>query len=177
MKMTVALFALAGVIFACEKKTEEKTTSAAESVTLPMEVSYKGTPEIGSMKNVQTVMEWNKRFSEMNLDLGDLLADSVTLHLADGIEMSASRDSAVAFVSAYMADMKTIKVIYTAAIPVNMIEPKHEWVFSWTDETYTLKNGNVEHSFFHEDYRLEGGKIREVFQYARKDATEPIAAK
>jgi len=165
MKMTVALFALAGVIFACEKKTEEKTTSAAESVTLPMEVSYKGTPEIGSMKNVQTVMEWNKRFSEMNLDLGDLLADS------------ASRDSAVAFVSAYMADMKTIKVIYTAAIPVNMIEPKHEWVFSWTDETYTLKNGDVEHSFFHEDYRLEGGKIREVFQYARKDATEPIAAK
>lgn len=167
MKMALVLFALAGVIVACEKKIAENNP-AAESVTLPMEVSYQSTPEIGSMKNVQTVMEWNKRFSEMNLDVGDLLADTVTIHFADGLEMHASRDSTIAFVTAFAADIASIKITYTAVVPVNMIDQKHEWVFSWTDETYNLKNGKVEHNYLHEDYRLEGGKIREVFQYARK---------
>jgi hypothetical protein len=76
-----------------------------------------------------------------------------------------------------MAEISKVDLTYTAAVPVNNTDQNHEWVFSWTDETYTLKNGNVEHAFFHEDYRLERGKIREVFQYARKSAPPALATK
>ena len=174
MKKVITFFALASVLCACEKKAEN-TTAAADPVTLPMEVNYKGTPSIGSMKNVQTVMEWNKRLMELNMNLGDLLADTVTWHLADGGEMTAPRDTAIAAIKKFMTDFTNIKVVYSAAVPVNNNEMKHEWVFSWTDETYTHKDGKIEHTFIHEDYRLEGGKIREVYQYSRKDAPPPAA--
>ncbi len=166
MKKIVALFAVTAVVFGCEKKAQE----VSEPITLPFEVTYKGTVEIGNMKNVQTVMEWNKRLSALNTDIGDLLADSVSWHLQDGFELNTVRDSAVAVIKGMVGDMTSVKVIYTAAVPVNNPTAKHEWVFSWTDETYTHKDGTIEHHFMHEDYRLEGGKIREVFQYARKDA-------
>ncbi|MEX2232144.1 MAG: nuclear transport factor 2 family protein [Cyclobacteriaceae bacterium] len=175
MKMAVLVLLLAGLLTGCDQKNPEKKTSDDESVALPFEVTYKGTPEIGSMKNVQTVMEWNKRFSQLNFNVGDLLADTVTFHLADGFEMTAPRDSAIAFVTAFAANISQIDVIYTAAVPVNMAGQGHEWVFSWTTETYTSKDSKGEKVFFHEDYRLEGGKIREVFQYARQPP--PPAAK
>jgi hypothetical protein len=170
MKTGAIMLLLAGLITGCEQKNPEKAKSNDESVPLPFEVAYKGTPTIGSMKNVQTVMEWNKRFSQLNFNLGDLLADTVTFHLSDGFNITATRDSTIAFVRAYAADMAKIDVDYTAAVPVNMVGQDHEWVFSWTTETYTSKDGKAEKAFFHEDYRLEAGKIREVFQYARQEA-------
>jgi hypothetical protein len=53
-------------------------------------------------------------------------------------------------------------------MPINNIDKKHEWVLSWTDESYTYNDGKKEHVIIHEDYRLENGKIRQVLQYARK---------
>lgn len=164
---------MAAIVIACEKKAAEK--EQPESVTLPMELTYKAVPEIGSMRNVQTIMEWNKRISDMNFDVADLLADSVTIHLADGLEMTYSRDSTIAFVRKLTGEMSKIDIIHTAAFPINAVNMGHEWVVSWTDETYTMKNGDVEHSFLHEDYRLEKGKIREIFQYVRKPASSEIA--
>lgn len=43
----------------------------------------------------------------------------------------------------------------------------HEWVFQWIDESHFYKNGKKEHVIYHEDYRLEKGKIRQVYQYSR----------
>lgn len=175
MKMAAVVFLLACGLLACDLNLKENNAPPPESVQLPMKLSYSGTPEIGSMTNVQTVMEWNKRFSLLNMDVGDLLADTVTFHLSDGMEMTATRDSAIAFVRAYVSDISKIDISYTAAIPVNVVERGDEWVFSWTEESYTLKNGGVEHAFYHEDYRLLNGKIREVFQYARKLAPPALA--
>lgn len=175
MKKTALLVVAALALFACAKKAEE--AAPAEPITLPMEITYKGTPAIGNMKNVQTVMEWNKRISEMNTDLGDLLADTVAFHLNDGFEMTAPKDSLIDFVKSFMADLTTVKIVYTTAVPVDNTATKDEWVFSWTDETYTHKDGKVEHNFMHEDYRMVGGKIREVYQYARKEAPPKPAVK
>ena len=174
MNNKLALLAMAGPLNTCDsEKAAEK--NLAENVTLPMEVAYKGSPEIGSMKNVQTVMEWNKRVSELNLNVGDLLADSVTVHLSDGMEMSGTRDSTIAFLKTFIMEMSKIEIHYTAVVPIRVTPQEDEWVFSWTDESYTLKDGNIERNFLHEDYRLKGGKIREVFQYSRKPASSGIA--
>jgi hypothetical protein len=170
-KIMLALIALASVFVACEKKAEVAAV-AAEPVVLPMEVSYKGTPSIGDVNNVKVVMEWNKRISERNFSLGDLLADTVTWHLADGMEMTAPRDPALVALNQMLSDLTEIKIKYISAIAVNNAEQKDEWVFSWTDETYTHKDGKIDHTLFHEDYRMENGKIREVFQFQRKDPAD-----
>jgi hypothetical protein len=159
------------MISCTEKKTDAPVEETA-AITLPMEVTYTGKTEMGSWDNVKTVMDWNKRVSEMNTDLGDLLADSVTIHLADGMEFDAPRDTVVNILKSFMGELTGLKLTYIAAVPMNNVDKNHEWVFSWTDETFTYKDGRVEHTFIHEDYRLEGGKIREVFQYARKEAAK-----
>jgi hypothetical protein len=46
------------------------------------------------------------------------------------------------------------------------------WVLSWTDETWTSNEGEVERLRIHEDYLIENGKIRLVYQYAMKEAQE-----
>jgi hypothetical protein len=175
MKKTALFVAGALALFACAKKAEE--AAPVESITLPMEVTYKGTPAIGNMKNVQTVMEWNKRLGALNTELGDLLADTVSVHLSDGFEMTVPKDTLIVFLKDFVAGMTSVNIVYTAATPVDNTTTKDEWVFSWTDETYTHKDGKVEHTFIHEDYRMVEGKIREVFQYARKEAPPKPAAK
>lgn len=177
MKMSIVACLFLLLFTGCKENPEQKKSSTGKPVALPMKVSYPGTAEIGDMKNVQTVMEWNKRFSSMNFDVADLLADTVTFHLSDGTDMTASRDSTIAFLSAYAAETSQIDIDYIAAYPVSVPEQNHEWVFSWTDETYTMKNGNIEHNYYHEDYRLVDGKIREVFQYARKKSPSALAGK
>jgi len=157
---------------ACEKKASESASAAPEPVTLPLEVSYKGTPVIGSMKNAKIVMEWNKAFSELNPEIGVFLADTVTWHMADGTELTATRDSAMVQIKKFMGSLSNMKIEYVAIMPADNPDQKHEWVFSWTDETYTYKDGKVEQQSIHEDYRIEGGKIREIFQYARKTPAE-----
>jgi len=176
MKKMLGLVVLVMMLFACENKVSETSSSASDSLAFPMEVTYKGAPSIGNMKNVQTVMEWNKRLSALNMDLGDLLADTVTWHLSDGTEMTASRDSTIAVLKGFVSSINSLKLTYTAAIPVDNAALNDEWVLSWTDETYSFKDGKTDHQFIHEDYRLVDGKIREVFQYARKEpGVTPVA--
>jgi len=167
MKLIVMLCALVFIFSACEKKAPEEA-KAADPVTLPVELSYKGATAIGDMNNVKVVLECNKRLSELNSNIGEFLADTVALHWSDGTELSAPRDSVVAILAGFVGSLTSMKIEYIAAVPVNNTTAGDEWVFSWTEETYTYKDGKVEEVELHEDYRLVGGKIREAFQYARK---------
>src|SRR5689334_23528259 len=101
IKKHLILFCVACMVVACEKKAPENT-AAVEPVKLPMEVSYKGTAVIGSMKNAQIVMECNKRLGELNTDIVEFLADTVTWHMADGFELTASRDSTMAHIKNFI---------------------------------------------------------------------------
>jgi hypothetical protein len=168
MKIILSLFAAATLFVACDKKVTEEAAPSAEQVTLPVELSYKGATKLGDMKNVKSVLESNKRLSEMNPDIGEFLADSVTMHLADGVLLSGPRDSILADISAFINSLESIKIEFIAAVPVDNMDLKHEWVFCWTEETHHYKDGRVVIQELHEDYRLEGGKIREIFQYTRK---------
>lgn len=170
MKSIVALVAVALAIVACEKKPAENTTTTTpvENVVLPIEYTYTGSPGVGTMKNVQVVAEFSKRLSELNPDVGDLLADTVHWSMSEGWELIAPRDSALAVLKGFLGTLTSMKIVYTSQIPIDNVDKKHEWVFSWSDETYTYKDGKTEHVFLHEDYRLENGKIKEVYQYARK---------
>ena len=153
-------------LISCSQKATEEAPQT-ETVTYPAELSYKGNPSIGDRNNVKTVMECNKRLTELNTDIGEFLADSVTMYLADGMEINGPKDSVLVLISDFITSLSGLKIDYVAAMPVNNDDLHHEWVFTWTEETYTYKDGKVEKRELHEDYRMEGGKIREIFQYAR----------
>jgi hypothetical protein len=168
MKKTLIVLALACIVFACEKKAAETPAAEAETVTLPVEFTYKGKPAIGNSKNVLTVIECNKRLSELNTDVGEFLADTVTWNMSDGTSVTAPRDSMLTTLKEFIGALSSMKIVYVSAIPVNNEAVGDEWVFSWTEETYTFKDGKVESQDLHEDYKMVGGKIREIYQYARK---------
>jgi hypothetical protein len=164
------VLALASILFACEKKAAETPAAEAETVTLPVEFTYKGNAVIGDRKNVLTVIQCNKRLSELNTDVGEFLADTVTWYMYDGTTVTAPRDSMLTTLKQFIGALSSMKIVYVSAIPVNNEAAGDEWVFSWTEETYTFKDGKVEVQDLHEDFKMVGGKIREIFQYARKAA-------
>jgi hypothetical protein len=176
MKKLLSLFLCVLLIYSCKMKTTTGTETAAakdtavQQVQLPMELQYGGKWEMGNMNNAVTVMEWNKRLSNGDKNVGDLLADSVSWFLNDGWEATMSRDSAVSTINKMLSNFTRIEISYVAIIPVKNIDKNAEWVLSWTDEKYTNKKGSVESHSLHEDYYLVSGKIRTVFQYDRKTA-------
>jgi len=176
MRTIVVLFVLACVAFGCGNKTTEETAttdSTASAVTLPFEFSYKGKFAIGSMTNVQTVMACNKRLSELNADVGEFMADSVSLYLSDGMSLIGPRDSVVAGIGHFINGLSAMKIEYTTAIPLDNVDLNQQWVSQWTAETYTYKDGKVETFQVHEDYLMKNGKISALYQYSAKPAGKP----
>lgn len=170
------VLALAVVITACvsscKTADEGNKKPAMSDANLPMNVTYRGEPEIGSSENTVKVMNWNKWLSTGKLDSAfALLADSVTVRLSDGDVFDAPADSIKNVIRGYFGSISAVNMQYVAVLPldVKISEGKtDQWVLSWTDETYMMKNGTRDHNVIHEDYRLVNGKIREINQYARK---------
>ena len=73
----------------------------------------------------------------------------------------------IAMIKNWRGTMTDAKVSYISAVALDNKDKGHEWVFQWIDETHNYKKGKPEHKIYHEDYRLENGKIREAFQYAQ----------
>jgi len=162
------LMVFACLLAACSKDETKSENKTPEPVAYPVELSYKGTPAVGDFNNVKRVLESNKRLTELNADIGEFYADSVIMHLADGGEISGPRDSVLVAVSGWIQSLTSLKIDVISAIPVNNADLNHEWVFVWTDEVHTYKDGKVVTQTLHEDYRMVNGKIREIYQYTRK---------
>ncbi len=160
-------------LFACnnEKTSESKPaddTTASSKVSLPAKMTYEGTATIGKTENIATVMNFNLDFIAGKFDnYPSYLADSVTYTLADGSTFNNVKDSAIAAIKAWRESMSDAKQSYISAIAVDNKEKGHEWVIQWIDESHDYKEGKKEHMILHEDYRLENGKIRELYQYAQ----------
>lgn len=166
------VFVAAAFMLSCNnEKTKEgvvpgdpATTGA--KVTLPQKMVYEGTPAVGKTENIVVVMNFNTDFVAGKLDnIGSYLADSVHAVFGDGTEVNTTRDSMVAVIRAWRGSMDSAKQTYISAVALDNKDMNHEWVFQWIDEEHNYKDGKKEHLIYHEDYRLEKGKIREVFQY------------
>lgn len=185
-KMFLPAALLLCMFFSCkEKQTGGSVTTGpanpSSEIKLPLELWYNyKKAEIGNYENMVTVMKWNKFLGEKKVDSAcALLADSVTIYLADGTMSNTVRDSVKAQIGAFINSMKTITIKYMYALPLNAVfeNKTEEWVESVTDEEYFFKDGKHQHSYFSEDYRMENGKIRLVYQYERKILPPPPAKK
>ena len=150
-----------------QQKTEEDLTDQQELI-LPDVFSYAGKkPTLGTNEMLETVIAFNEKISSKDPDMADLLADSVTLHLADGLNTTISGDSLQAMIGEYFTQYESINITINAAIPVVYEDMNHNWVYSWVFEVLENKDGTTESHYLHEDFKLEDGKIREVFQFKR----------
>jgi len=150
-----------------EQKKDEAKAPESE-IMLPSKMAYNGTPTVGKTENIAKVMNFNGDFIAGKLDnIGSYLADSVHVVFADGSDVKTVRDSIVATLKAWRGSMNSATQSYISAVALDNKDMGHEWVFQWIDESHEYKDGKKEHIIYHEDYRLENGKIREVFQYAQ----------
>ncbi len=185
-KMILPAALLLCLLFSCKEKQTGASVSTSPvnpsgEIKLPMELWYSAKKtEIGNNENMITVMKWNKFLGEKNVDSAfALLADSVTIYLADGSVSNNVKDSVKAELNRFINSLKSISIKYMFALPLNAVyeNKTDEWVESVTDEEYFFKNGKHQHSNFSEDYRMENGKIRFVYQYERKILPPPPAKK
>ena len=76
------------------------------------------------------------------------------------------------FVKEFVSGAPSVTVEFDAIMAVHSTDRNSDVVLSWTEESWTDTDGNVEHMWIHEDYIMEDGKIRLVRQYAMKEAAK-----
>ena len=172
MKTFSALAIIAIVLSAisCSERqvTEEQSMPASNMLTLPDGFSYQGrNPEMGNPENLELIIEWNNRRSNLQYVVGDLIADTLTMYAADGTELEAPRDTIVAYLQAQYDNLSSQEITINAAIPIYYSDMDHEWVYSWIFRETVFNEGNQTESYFHEDYRIIDGKIRMIYQFQR----------
>ena len=161
------------LLFGCNNQSKptdqkEEVTVPATKIELPYKLAYDGTVALGKPENIVTVMHFNGDFIAGKVDsLGSYLADSVHLVLDDGSEYNSVRDTIAAMIKSFRVSMTGAHQSYILAVALENKDKGHEWVFQWIDETHDFKDGKKDHKIYHEDYRLENGKIRELFQYSQ----------
>jgi hypothetical protein len=151
-----------------DKKDDMDQKTAQAEIKLPLEVSYKAVPAVGSWDNAAMVMNFNTAFIDGDMaKMGSMLADSVTFTLADGTMFNGTKDAAIAMVTNWRNSMSSAKQTYIAIVPLDNTTNGDQWVFQWLDEEHNYKDGKKEHNILHEDYRLVNGKVRQINQYAQ----------
>ncbi|NNF36479.1 MAG: hypothetical protein HKN68_20425 [Saprospiraceae bacterium] len=171
MKLCSILILIISMIFySCNPKPDNKKESKSGSgtITLPDDFSYPGRhPQMGDPKNLQLVIEWNKRRSDLEYNIEGLVNDTGTIRLADGLEMVATRDSLTSYLRSQYVDLNDQEITVNAAIPIYYSDLNHEWVYSWIYQELTLRDNTESSSYFHEDFRIIDGKISMIYQFRR----------
>jgi hypothetical protein len=136
------------------------------------EFSYSGSWEKADDGLKEVVLGWNNALaSPTDLEAAaGFLADSVTVFMWDGSVVDGTKDSVMNVVKEFLAGSSNIKVEFDAMMAVHSTDRNSDVVMSWTDERITVLEGNEERIWIHEDYVLENGKIRVVYQYGMKQA-------
>jgi hypothetical protein len=152
-----------------ERVNEEESAPDSKVLTLPDGFSYAGrNPEMGNPENLQLIMDWNERRSNLQHEVGDLIADTLTMYMADGTEWIIPRDTVVAHLGGRYEKMADQQVTMNAAIPIYYSDLDHEWIYSWVFTQIEFIDGQKTAHYFHEDYRIINGKIRMLYQFKRK---------
>lgn len=163
MKINFLLILFMGFLAACggSQDTAEVAEEQPAEAEAESRYSYTDSFEDGDPANLDIVNEWMSSLVNGNYDAAfDLLADSVYLILADGMEVNAPKDSIESMIMNMMSGIPSIEVNQLAAISSRSTEDGNNWVASYTWEKYGEEN-----ALYHEVYGIVNGKIRTVYQY------------
>lgn len=160
----------AGLLFmaACGTTTNENTEEVYTEPEVTQKYNYSGLFDIGDRANYDIVRQWNEAMRVRDREtISNLLADSVSVYLWDGMIFDTTKDSLMAAIEGYFESFEEINIIYHAGIAVKSTDQEENWGLSWTTETYVDKEGKKERIVLQENFLIENGKIRSVRQYGQ----------
>lgn len=161
---TVLLF-----MTACGTTTTENTEEVYTEPEVTQKYNYSGLFEIGDRANYDIVRQWNEAMRSKDREtISDLLADSVSVYLWDGMIFNTTKDSLLVAIEGYLESFDDINIIYHAGMAIKSTDQEDDWGLSWATEKYIYKDGKKERIVLQENYLIENGKIRSVRQYAQK---------
>lgn len=153
---------------ACGTSTNENTEEVYTEPEVKQKYNYSGLFEIGDRSNYTIVRQWNEAMKSKDREtLANLLADSVSVYLWDGMIFDTTKDSLMIAIEGYFETFEDINIIYHAGIALKSTDQEDDWGLSWTTENYVDKEGNKERIVLQENFLIENGKIRSVRQYGQ----------
>ena len=173
------VFCLAAGFAACnskEAKVDSMSTSgdstAQDNLSYAYTATYSSKFEMGDPKNSQIILNIWKTWDEGDLSKAkDLFADSVEMHLANGMIDKGPRDSVIAHAQAYRSTLESVTSTVEVFLPTKSVDKNENWVGIWGKEVSKDKKGNIDSSYLQETWRLnKDGKIDFMMQYNRPAA-------
>lgn len=174
MRRLLAIAAIAACIAGCNQspvadKTEAGTTRAADSTKYPYKATYSSDFSIGAPANAKVILDIWKAFEENHLqDTKELWGDSVTLELAGGMKLHASRDSMIAMGTAERSRYASLVDSVEAWMPLHINDKNEDWVAVWGMEYTTDAKGKKDTTDLHEVWQLKNGKAVYMLQFSAK---------
>jgi len=153
-------------------RTKTDSTAMMRPIQSPYPISYSSSFAMDDPKNAETVLALWKSYDAGNLSsTRDDFADTLEVHLADGMTMRLSRDSTVAAVQSMRSSLSSAVDVVNAIMAVKSTDKNEHWVLIWGMEKDTHKNGKTDSVFLQETWRFNAaGKADLLYQFAQQTA-------
>lgn len=155
-------------------KSNADSASMTKDIQSPYAIMYSSKFVMDEPKNAETLLALWKSYEGGNLSTSkDLFADTIEFHLADGMVLRASRDSAIAGVQGMRSSFSAVAVRVDAIMAVKSTDKNEHWALIWGQEKDTHKNGKVDSIGLQETWRFnKDGKADFMYQFGEASATK-----
>jgi hypothetical protein len=143
--------------------------SAKATVSYPYEITYSSQFEIGDAEKSKLILDLWKDFDRGDLSgCGNKFADTVSMYMADGEVIHASRDSMLAITQRYRNSLPKVESKVVAVLPARSIDKNQNWVSVWGTEYITYPDNRMDSAHLMETWRFDStGKVDMMLQYKR----------
>ncbi len=136
----------------------------------PYTATYSSQFEMGDAKNAQAVLMLWKGWENADFSAeANYYADSVTMYLADGTVLHASKDSLIAANKILRNSFTRVESKIHAWVALRSTDKNENWVCVWGTDTSTDMNGKTESTEVSETWRFNReGKADLMYEYTAK---------
>jgi hypothetical protein len=151
------------------KPATDSAVAVAPTINSPYEIGYSSKFVMGNPKNAENVLTLWKDYDNGNLSAHkDILADTFAAYMANGSNLRAPRDSAIALIQKHRDALKGAVDYVDAVMAVRSTDKNEDWVLIWGKEVDTHKDGKVDSVDLQETWRInKDGKADLLYQLSR----------
>jgi hypothetical protein len=144
-------------------------SAAMRPINSPYPVRYSSKFVMDEPKNAETVLALWKAYDAGDLSTTrNLIADTMEVRLANGMNMRMSGDSVVAAIQRVRSSFKRAEDRVDAVMAVKSTDHNERWALIWGMEIDTHMDGKVDSVDLQETWRFnEAGKADLLIQYSR----------
>jgi len=150
-------------------KTKTDSVAAAQPIKSPYPIVYSSSFTIDDPKYAETLLALWKAYDNGDLAASkNMIADTLTVYMADGKMYKGSRDSMTADVQKERNMYKSVASTVNSVMAVKSDKGEH-WALIWGSDKRTDKKGKEETTEWQETWRFnDKGQADLMYQYAEK---------